>query len=686
MFTGKKILIVDDAEINRDILSDMLSDNYYIMTASDGVEAIEIIERNPFIDLILLDINMPKMNGLEVLQALQKQSFTDKTPIIMISGDNSDETINRCYDLGATDYIKRPFDIRQLKRRVENTLMVYSNKKYLESLVVSQIYEKEKYNTQMLEIISDIVALQNGESGIHTINIRTITNKLLEVISETYPELNISSNDIYLAATASALHDIGKILIPQEILNKPGKLTEEEFNIMKEHTMHGYNLLKQSSGYDTSELMQTAAQICRWHHERYDGKGYPDGLEGDEIPLVAQVVGLADAYDALTSNRCYKSAYSCEEAINMIVSGQCGAFNPEFVECLLKIKDKLIKTEDGRMAYDSFNITEIESIKSTFSKTKALSINNKTAEILERERTKNQFFAELSDDIRFEYSFATDILNITEYGKNKLGLKSTTPHPLTNEEAPDYIRDISNKVLKLLENASKENPKFNMDYHLKSKEEDVWYRIIGIALFEEDSISHIMGKLTNINEEKNKIMVLEKRANNDSMTGLLNKPFAEKKISKILEDKRNSDKKYLLAMIDLNKFKEINDTYGHDVGDEVIIHVAEKLKQITRATDIVSRFGGDEYVLFIEYKSNPTKITNRILEYLAGTYKNIPIGLSMGVTLRTNGETSYEELFKQADTAMYAMKKIGISGCRYFEASMELSHSILTDIDKKEGA
>ena len=344
----QQILIVDDSEMNREILTEMLQDDFRILEAENGEEALKMLKQyDTGISLMLLDIVMPVMNGFEVLAAMAREHWMDDIPVIMISSEGSEEYIRRAYEMGIADYIRRPFDAKIVYQRVFNTIKLYAKQRRLISLVADQIYEKEKNNRMMVGILSQIVEFRNGESGPHVLHIQTLTRLLLERLVQKTGQYGLSWSEQYMISMASALHDIGKIGIDEKILNKPGKLTKEEFDIMKTHTLIGATMLENLKMYQGEILLEVAYQICRWHHERYDGKGYPDGLVGEEIPISAQVVSLADAYDALISDRVYKKAYSHEQAVKMILNGECGAFNPVLLECLTDIQDHLKEVVDS---------------------------------------------------------------------------------------------------------------------------------------------------------------------------------------------------------------------------------------------------------------------------------------------------------------------------------------------------
>lgn len=338
----QQILIVDDSQINCEILAEILKDEYRILEAANGEECINLLKQyGTGIALLLLDINMPVMDGFEVLALMNRKHWIEDIPVIMISSEDSASYVRRAYEMGASDYISRPFDVQVVHQRVSNTIKLYAKQRRLISLVTDQIREKEKNNQMMISSLSQIVEFRNSESGSHVLHINIITGMLLERLMQKTDQYHLQWSDQFLITTASALHDIGKIGIDEKILNKPGKLTKEEFEIMKTHTLIGASMLKSIEMYQNEKLLQVAYQICRWHHERYDGKGYPDGLKGEEIPISAQVVAIADVYDALVGKRVYKKAFSHETAIHMILNGECGAFNPLLLECLTDIQNRL---------------------------------------------------------------------------------------------------------------------------------------------------------------------------------------------------------------------------------------------------------------------------------------------------------------------------------------------------------
>ena len=337
-----KILIIDDSEKNRGELTEMLKREFDVINASDAKQGIEMINKyGEDIALLLLEVKICGMSGFEVLTYMKHSGITENIPVIMISDEKSESFIRRAYDLGAVDYIGRPFDFQTVYTRVLNTIKLYAKQRRLEKLVARNMVEKEKNNRMLIGVLEQVIEYRNGESGIHVSHIKILTEMLLDKLMQKTDKYNLSWSQRMMIITSSALHDIGKVGIEEKIINKTEKLTEEESNEMKMHTLIGAGMIENIDEYKDEELMQIAYGICRGHHERYDGKGYPDGLKGDDIPIGAQVVALADEYDRLVMGRPNKKSVSHEQAVNMIKDRECGKFNPILVECFLEISDEI---------------------------------------------------------------------------------------------------------------------------------------------------------------------------------------------------------------------------------------------------------------------------------------------------------------------------------------------------------
>ena len=422
----QKILIVDDSEFNRDMLKEILRETYNYLEAENGNQAIQIMGENPGIDLMLLDINMPQMNGFEVLKWMNQSRCIDETPVIMISSEDAVDTMRKAYELGITDYITRPFDSVIVKKRVQNTLGLYMNQKHLINVVYDQVYEKEENNNIMIRIMSNILGSRNSESREHILHIKTATEMMLRQLVKVTDAYPLTEADIALITTASSLHDIGKIRIPEEILNKPGRLTVEEFKIMKTHSELGADIIKDMDFPQDHPLVHTAWEICRWHHERWDGKGYPDGLTGEEIPISAQVVSIVDVYDALTSERCYKKAFDHDTAIQMILDGQCGQFNPILLMCLKELSLQLSKMIDKEMDDISY-YHEVQRLSNEILSDRSLPNHNYSQNVVRVMKEKLDFFKSNSGMNSIEYNTISGQLTILN-GKQQILCQRNNPN------------------------------------------------------------------------------------------------------------------------------------------------------------------------------------------------------------------------------------------------------------------
>lgn len=517
-----RILIVDDSEMNRDMLSDMLSDDYDIVEAADGEEALSILKERVYdIDLVLLDIIMPAVDGFGVLDVMKRYHWIDNTPVIMISSETSQSYIRKAFELGVTDYIIRPFDSFIIHKRVSNTLMLYRKQKKLLSALEEQVYENEKNNSMMINVLAHIVEFRNGESGMHVHHIKQLTSILLQNLIEKTDKYRLTENDILLISTASSLHDIGKISIDDKILNKPGRLTAEEFEVIKTHSIIGAEMLQDLHNTHNYPLFDKAYEICRWHHERYDGKGYPDGLKGEEIPISAQVTSLADVYDALTSNRCYKKAFSHEKAMEMILDGQCGAFNLVLLQCLkdcekqilAELSDSIDTTQDDRLlirATEELVENKISSDKIDFS-----------AHLPIAARDRWNFFSDGSGEIQFEYDAILDVLRLTKYGAKVLGLQELTMHPRGLKQGYLGAQNIQTILDAMQSEASLEKPVVKIKKHISLNGPRRWYEIRIRTLWsneENPKYTGILGRIIDINDSKLAIVRPEYRIseNNDA--------------------------------------------------------------------------------------------------------------------------------------------------------------------------
>ena len=779
------ILIVDDAEMNRMMLSDMLGDQYDYVEAADGREALRILEKNVSIDLMLLDINMPEMNGFEVLEEMNRYHWIQEVPVIMITAEESVESMEHAYSLGVTDYIPRPFNVYIVRRRVENTLNLYVNQKRLMRLVSDQIAEKEENNTLMVSILSNVVEIRNHESGDHIRNIRRITELLLHQLVQKTKAYHLSEEDIALIKTASSLHDIGKITIPEEILNKPGKLTKEEFEIMKTHSAAGAHILEQMKYGQDKPLYRYALEICRWHHERWDGHGYPDGLMGEEIPISAQIVAIADVYDALTSERCYKKAYDHSTAINMILNGECGAFNPLLLECLTETAAQLRIVTSVNVDAMPYRF-ELNRLSEEILAHADLPKNDRVQNLLDTMQDRIDFFASTSGGIQFEYDAVSRLVDVTNWNE-----PPQYRHSVKNVTRANDFRYLSQKDFKRLwdamEATTKENPEFALSILFPVGNEYHWCDLRVRTLWSDLRPDHYIAAVGQLLDPQIKevkefpahvgpldsaspvilqnirclqsvfdivrlvdpttydVLELDEAGvlrnskqhcsafwNNDgtcanctsarafAQKSTLNKleftstdmyfvvskylnlngtPCVLEMLSRLDEGRwidangtrllldRNHDnnmdlfldpvtetysRRYYetyrahlegmesIAIIDANRFKQVNDSFGHPAGDAVLREIARSIKNCIRKTDILIRYGGDEFLLLFPKMSE--EILERKMQEISQAVENIRIAdypeLRLSISIGgVTGVHPITEAIRQADLRMYAQKQ-----------------------------
>ena len=777
----QKILIVDDSEMNRAILTGILDDGYDFLEAENGLQALDVLRAHRDISLVLLDIVMPELDGFGVLSVMGEQHWIDQTPVIMISAESDSMLVERAYQLGATDYISRPFDKSVVRRRVINTLMLYGKQKHLMRMITEQVYRREKSNRLMTGILSHIVEFRNAESGPHVQHIQTVSELLLRQLARKTDRYTLTEDDIALISTASALHDIGKISIPDSILNKPGKLTAEEFEVVKTHAAVGASILQNLPMTQDEPLIQVAYQICRWHHERYDGHGYPDGLVGDQIPITAQVVSLADVYDALTGERCYKKAYPHETAVRMIQNGECGVFNPLLIECLLDIQDQLQREIGTPPEARNFSLAA-QRISDHMVREDDLPFENNLQYRLAYEREKRTFFAPFAGGLQFDYNIRQDKASVSDYTADPVCENRTF-----TADALLRLYAVSPEDSRRLRDAAKqttpESPDASISATVTVRGEKTLCRIAIRTLWSRESIRRMIGvvgyvvpigtdhsaapalslRMNNItglrartilqelqlyfdkvrlvtpedhgvyklNEDgslkrcerpcyaiwggeqvcrncagckalsdKNRVVKLEL-----TKTGIYQviaksvvvegRPFVLELISrsdvgiwfdshgkKILLEKYGRDfytdaltgaycRQYFedqraslqgedgVAMIDVDHFKEINDAYGHPVGDVALKKIVGAILSCIRSTDMLIRYGGDEFlVIFPQIQKDAFTLKMRYIQDVVSRlavdgYPDIRLSVSIGGVHRVEPLT---EAIRQADQLMYRDK------------------------------
>lgn len=773
----QKILIVDDSEINRAMLKEILGEGYEYLEAENGLRAIEILRRRTDIALVLLDLIMPEMDGFDVLRVMQCYAWQEEIPVIVISAAEDNRSVERAYDMGVADYIRRPFERVMVLRRVKNALMLYAKQKRLTRLVTDQVYEKEHNGVLMISILSHVVEFRNSESGQHVLHIRTLTDLLLHQLVQKTDRYQLDESDISLISTASALHDIGKIMIPEEILNKPGRLTEEEYAAIKTHTTEGARILKGLAIGQDEPLVKVAHAICRWHHERWDGGGYPDRLKGDEIPIAAQVVALADVYDALTSERCYKQSYSHEKAVDMILHGECGSFNPLLMECL-KESSELLRTELQRSEYDRGFRHETRRLSEEILHREALPREDRAQRLLDLERERTAFYAEQRGGIQFDYDILSGSVTVVNRYED----------PVNRTQKLDFDKGMGltflsgkdrRKLLDAIADATPEEPDAAFLVLIAVDQEYRLHRLVMHTMWSRAGVRHcvsVVGQITDdharlqemmlgdvnsdqleallerlkgifdivrlVDPESTKVLSLGKDGRLTEMPGtchmvwnksgrcencISSKALARKESLNKIEFKDDqayfvmakyvevggrgcvlemvsklSDGRWLdmggrrmlldrgsnfdrsafvdsltgaysrqyfecflaeseqvegVVMIDVDHFKEVNDRFGHLVGDKALQSVAQSILSNLRQTDVLVRYGGDEFLLLVPHIRPGEHVIQRVREAAASArvegYPELELSASVGGVC---GVRPLTEAIRQADAKMYQNK------------------------------
>ncbi|MDR2044977.1 MAG: diguanylate cyclase [Clostridium sp.] len=666
------ILIADDQGMNRMLLSDILEDSYRIIEAADGLEAMEAMETKAMdIACLLLDIRMPRLDGFGVLEQMRQAQLLPLIPVVIISNDDSQEAVEKSYTLGAADYINRPFNAYIVRKRVENTIFLHRRTTTLMQLVAEQVEEKEKNNANMIMALSAIVEFRNGESSNHVLQIRIITEILLECILEKCPKYNLDYVAIANISNAASLHDIGKIAIPEEILNKPARLTKEEFEVMKTHSVRGEEMLdKMRDLVEHSVLFDYARQICRWHHERWDGKGYPDGLRGDEIPICAQVVSLADVYDALTSVRVYKPAYSHEKALQMIYDGECGQFNPDLLDALREVGDGLQeRIQESSIRQDRL-FDQYQIANEVFEENGILA--GMAGALMEEEHTEYRFLADLFNEIIIDYEVAADTVTFSGKGIEELDL------PLTVEKFTQNLGEVKiltqREIRRLYEKVKKTtavHPIIRTQYELNLPTGGTaWYEITLRSMWSEDIVPRIkgvIGKLVNIHEQKVELLRLESLASRDTPANLYNRATAKGLIERFL--KEPGDQVGVCLLVDVEPFRQGNDSSGYLFGNRTSGKFAEVVSGSLRSGDVGARAGGDEFMIFLK-NIDSEETARRQVEQLFGVFREKmrdECTISMGAALFPRDGKTFRELEQSADQALDQAEKQGRDQYVFYE-------------------
>ncbi len=656
------LLIVGDAELNRAILYEMFRGHFGVLEAGGEAEALEALHRHrAHIRLVLLDGSLSGGGGLQVLRQMQKEGFLPGVPVLMIVASGaSSEKIAAAMQLGVVDFIERPFNIDIVKSRVLRLLEHQRCREKMDEMVEARTREMRRTSRLAIEALSTIVEFRSGETAMHTRRIGLITRMLCQALVKRFPEWKLSDSMIEDIVCASALHDVGMIAVPETILNKPGRLSEEEFDVMKRHTVFGAQVLERISSQSGERFFTYCRDICLCHHERWDGNGYPNGIAGDEIPIWAQVVSLADVYDVLTSERVYKPPFTHEQALHMIEDGDCGAFNPKLLMILGLIESKLM---DGlnELAGDDDHGREAASDGAP-----PEPLSPRTLNLIEYEREQYKAFASLSGEVLLDYDAQSDAISFSERACEHFEGDIAARRVPMQEVIARYLYPQDKKTLTdALAGASAENAMVRLEIRLLTKHGWYeWYEVVARTLWDDDAPSQCvraLGKLTNIDKSVRETCRLREQATRDVLTGLLNRGEIERCIrQRIRED---PDGQGALLYIDIDDFKGINDAHGHVFGDEVLRKIGRSVQANIRESDIAGRIGGDEFVVYLDRVRSEEGITGNVERLITVMRQGFsiraeraPVSISVGIARFPQDGTRYETLLEKADQAMYISK------------------------------
>lgn len=662
----KKILVADDVELNRVILGELFKNKYDILEAENGQQVLELLDKHPEnVEIILLDIIMPKVNGIKILEKLHADG--NKIPVIMITAEYTESASLQCYELGASDIIQKPFNPAIVRQRVENIIELYSYRHDLENMVnrqtekiISQAEKISLYNDAMVNALGTLVEFRDINSKSHIYRIKTVTKILLEEMSK---EASMSEETIHYISQASVLHDLGKISIPDTIIKKQySALSPEELEIFKTHPQRGLEILDAMNFSGDDEFFRYIREICLYHHERYDGGGYPTGISGDEIPMCAQVVSLADTYDVLV-NSCRTEPVSHSEAIELISSGQCGAFNPRLVDFLKLCSGKIeesYQSDPEQAKYPINSRKRSNDMDSTF----------RMLELLEKEREKYRFVTDSLHEILFEYNMKTGAITFSENYEKVFGNNSIADEILSMIKNLDITHEHS------LKDAPKLSDKAPRNFSIRAKVisgEYKWFNVSAKPITNSNAseIETIVGKISNIDDFKNEIEHWHTKASLDPLTNLFNRGAFERKVRRLL--KEESDKSSAIMFIDIDNFKNVNDSFGHNTGDALLKVIAQCIQNNTRSTDIVARLGGDEFVIFLRrlpeidfLQKRAESFRQMFLNDLQTHDETKNVSGSMGIALYPSDADNYDDLMNNADKALYYAKSCGKNTFRFY--------------------
>ena len=685
----RTILIIDDRAEERLALQELLRSSYEIVEAADGNEGLQIMEACcPQLAAVLLDLDMPGMDGFQLLRILWAKGWLRAIPLLLLADGDEETVLEQGAEWGAADVLTRPFRPKIVQRRVAHLVELYRHRHELESAIqehAARLREQDdrqnKTGKSLLETLIAAIGFRNPNSSIHVRRMREITYILLSDVREHCPEYALTGEQVRLISDLSILHDIGKIGIPDDILNKRGPLTDEEYQCVQAHTVYGGELVERIDFQGGEAVRMYCYEICRHHHERWDGKGYPDGLKGDEIPIWVQAVAVADVYEALISQRVYKSAYGPQSAVDMILRGECGAFHPKILDALRRTAPKLTRELSGEPASPGELRTSFLQRERSSSRSVGLenfSIPEDAQLLFDLEQEKYRIIAQLSEDMIFTYNALTDAMEFSE----KFCKVFQFPPYMTDYQKflvpsrlfyPEEYKALQQKYTQL----SWEHPEMEMDLRLPLPSGSrSWFHLVLHLLTDRTDRSRelgFVGKLTNINRIKKEATEWQKRANTDPLTQLCNRAGAHILFEELRQESRQTPMELTVAFLDIDHFKELNDTLGHGAGDQILTAFGQRVRHLFRPDDIVSRFGGDEFLVVMKKMGKRAFAETKLGQLcrqevqIADMREPIQVSSSIGVAFFPRDGVEFDDLLRKADRALYASKRDGRGRVCFYE-------------------
>lgn len=673
-------LIVDGREPERRALTKILQENYVVVEFDNDDEALNYLYKNPRRQsVVLLSMDSDKVDALKFLKFMHErewvyQTYRSGVPVIIMSSDfTPEEKIEKAYEYGATENFYWPFNAKVIQRRIKNVVEMVREERVYSKAMKEQLLEREQMRQNLLSIIHRSIDVYCEEKGCHALYLRVLTRVLLEAMLEKCPQYKLNKEEVEAICLASLLHDIGKITVPAHILNKPGRLTKEEFEVVKTHSEAGAQIIEETRIGGEDAFVQAAIDICRYHHERYDGTGYPYGLKGDEIPLSAQVVSLVDVFDALISDRAYKSACSVYEAKEIILSGGCGTFNPVLLETFSEQFDRLVESLNTSVGV----VDEKIWIGEAADKYEM----HRLREAYERfafERSVNGYMLTDCDDMYVSYQASTATLSLSRDLAEFINFRDQViVNPIKDVNFRETItEEVYGKIQTAYQETTREKPTIKTEefqIEIGGVAKTFTCKLTSVWSNEREERIGFVGKIVAIGELEHQKYYIS------TVTGLYNRRYYDEKICNV--SGYNG-----IAMIDVDDFRDVNSKFGHDVGDTVLKKVADVIVQALGRFECAARYGGDEFVIVCKkidkdgFKKLLDKISADVRKLKLAELKGEGLTVSIGGYY---GGGTVKDMLVEADKIMYLLKNSDGKGGVMTNVDNELAQEIAVANNEK---